>query len=1060
MPSPSRKPPPPFISPIPAEGIHLDPPSHESQMAEENANLSGEFAIDENEFHELDDAIEQLRRQYVRPMPPIPTAAPSIAPSSTVSAERQSNRDSTSINHARSPSAASSHSSHATVVEQEDPFEDKYTMADGASRDPAHPDTYGYKRISTASAPLPRPPTIHANPPAANPFVDPNYAHVLQQYAETGGTFLSNPGATGAPYAQYAQHPPSAALLNDYEPSESHPRSSYPSTDADYRLSNFDPEKWPGGEKNEYGDIRNPPRSRSPTPPKSADASFEITPNVTLDASGYHSFLNESSRLYALGGEEEETEEVPLTEGAIAPSSTQHFGPAPPRQARRRGKKKIVPLVHGNLVVDVPIPENLVLPKVGDEEMMCMRYTAVTCDPDDFVKNKFSLRQNLYGRQTELFIVITMYNEDEILLCRTLYGVMKNIQHLCSRKASQTWGPDSWKKIVVCIVADGRKVVHPRVLDCLEVMGVYQAGPWMRNEMDGKAVTAHLYEYTTSFALDPDLHFKFPDKGIVPTQILFCLKEKNQKKINSHRWFFNAFAPLLQPNVCVLLDVGTRPGNKSIYHLWKAFDVNSNVGGACGEIAAYKGRWSKALLNPLVAAQNFEYKLSNILDKPTESVFGYISVLPGAFSAYRYIALQNNKAGVGPLASYFKGEVLHGRDNDILTSNMYLAEDRILCFELVAKSNENWVLRYVKSAVGETDVPDALPEFISQRRRWLNGSFFAAVYALANVGQIVHSGHSVSRKIVLVIESLYNLINLVFAWFAIGNFYIFFILVTSSMEDPAYKIGKIAIFNSVAQYCYAAIVVACFLFSMGNKPRASQMKYKIAVILFAILTVYMIACGVFCTVQAVAQPNSPAYTRMLVSIISTYGVYVAASLLAFDPWHLLTSFIPYLLFSPCYINVLNIYAFANLDDISWGTKQEGAEETDLGVVHAQPGSVVEIEVTETADMDSAAAYTEALSNLRTRKPVHKPASSGNADQAAKDYYANVRTNVLLAWILSNGVLVVFILSGRMEATSFTSQAASGKTQVYMQFILSFVAITSTVRFLGSTMYLLARLFTG
>jgi chitin synthase len=49
----------------------------------------------------------------------------------------------------------------------------------------------------------------------------------------------------------------------------------------------------------------------------------------------------------------------------------------------------------------------------------------------------------------------------------------------------------------------------------------------------------------------------------------------------------------------------------------------------------------KNLLNPLVAAQNFEYKMSNILlviwslcslvlicsDKPLESIFGYITVL-------------------------------------------------------------------------------------------------------------------------------------------------------------------------------------------------------------------------------------------------------------------------------------------------------------------------------------------------------------------------------------------------------------------------------------------------
>lgn len=63
-----------------------------------------------------------------------------------------------------------------------------------------------------------------------------------------------------------------------------------------------------------------------------------------------------------------------------------------------------------------------------------------------------------------------------------------------------------------------------------------------------------------------------------------------------------------------------------------------------------------SLLNPLVAAQNFEYKMSNVLDKPLESVFGYIGVLPGAFSAYRWEALQDRSPDEGPLVAYFKGE--------------------------------------------------------------------------------------------------------------------------------------------------------------------------------------------------------------------------------------------------------------------------------------------------------------------------------------------------------------------------------------------------------------------
>lgn len=37
-----------------------------------------------------------------------------------------------------------------------------------------------------------------------------------------------------------------------------------------------------------------------------------------------------------------------------------------------------------------------------------------------------------------------------------------------------------------------------------------------------------------------------------------------------------------------------------------------------------------------MAAQNFEYKVSSILDKTTESMFGYISVLVGSSSTPLY----------------------------------------------------------------------------------------------------------------------------------------------------------------------------------------------------------------------------------------------------------------------------------------------------------------------------------------------------------------------------------------------------------------------------------------
>ncbi|KAJ1556889.1 Chitin synthase, class 1, partial [Cladochytrium tenue] len=105
---------------------------------------------------------------------------------------------------------------------------------------------------------------------------------------------------------------------------------------------------------------------------------------------------------------------------------------------------------------------------------------------------------------------------------------------------------------------------------------------------------------------------------------------------------------------------------------------------------------------------------------------------------------------------------------------MYLAEDRILCFELVMKENAQYVLKYVKSARAETDVPTDFSDLIKQRRRWLNGSFFASVHACINWQRIFKSGHTAGRKWILLLEFIYNAINLLFAWFNVGNFFLAF----------------------------------------------------------------------------------------------------------------------------------------------------------------------------------------------------------------------------------------------------------------------------------------------
>lgn len=45
---------------------------------------------------------------------------------------------------------------------------------------------------------------------------------------------------------------------------------------------------------------------------------------------------------------------------------------------------------------------------------------------------------------------------------------------------------------------------------------------------------------------------------------------------------------------------------------------------------------------------------------------------------------------------------------------------------------------------------------------------------------------------------------------------------------------------------------------------------------------------------------------------------------------MITSFVQYLFLMPSYVNILLIYAFCNLHDVSWGTKGDNGSAKDLG----------------------------------------------------------------------------------------------------------------------------------
>lgn len=275
-----------------------------------------------------------------------------------------------------------------------------------------------------------------------------------------------------------------------------------------------------------------------------------------------------------------------------------------------RSKTRRVKLQKGHqggvLSLDYPVPsaiKNAVQAKYRDaegatEEFTKMRYTAATCDPNDFtLKNGYDLRARMYNRHTELLIAITYYNEDKVLMARTLHGVMQNIRDIVNLKKSTFWnkGGPAWQKIVVCMVFDGIEKTDKDVLDVLATVGVYQDGV-VKKAVGDQETVAHIFEYTTQLSVTPSQQLIRPlddsPQTLPPVQMIFCVKQKNSKKINSHRWLFNAFGRILNPEVCILIDAGTKPSPRSLLALWEGFYNDKDLGGACGEIHAMLGRAS------------------------------------------------------------------------------------------------------------------------------------------------------------------------------------------------------------------------------------------------------------------------------------------------------------------------------------------------------------------------------------------------------------------------------------------------------------------------------------
>jgi hypothetical protein len=161
----------------------------------------------------------------------------------------------------------------------------------------------------------------------------------------------------------------------------------------------------------------------------------------------------------------------------------------------------------------------------NDDQFTSLRYTAVVSKkPIQFTPDGYRLQSFEKGYRIKCFIVITMYNEDEKELERTLRGVCLNLQHMV-----QVQGPDFWKKFCVCVVSDGRTKVNKGMKEYGEAHGFFDQNLLdesvsKMNEGELK-VTMHLFEYTAQLKEDENFEKRFPPLQVRTTSAfsVFCL---------------------------------------------------------------------------------------------------------------------------------------------------------------------------------------------------------------------------------------------------------------------------------------------------------------------------------------------------------------------------------------------------------------------------------------------------------------------------------------------------------------------------------------------------------
>ena len=276
----------------------------------------------------------------------------------------------------------------------------------------------------------------------------------------------------------------------------------------------------------------------------------------------------------------------------------------------------------------------------------------------------------------------------------------------------------------------------------------------------------------------------------------------------------------------------------------------------------------------------------------------------------------------------------------IREANKLLAEDRLLCLAIFTKRNRNYLLKYIPDAEARTDLIDTITKLLGQRKRWINGTWYALEYVIQYQNQIRFSKHSLARKILFSFSMFMARIGMYTTYYMISTFLVtLYILVfeyfgvVNAISD---RNASLAGFLILLFLGMIFTVIFLSLQFQSNNPSCEFLFRLISHLLglFSLMTFGLMIVLLFG--EVFQDPTGYFISQNLLRglMIATASCYVLVVLANPSKIPTILCCLPhYIYYTPTYLHIMVIYAFCRIDDLSWGTK--GAGEGPAGHVGNQ-----------------------------------------------------------------------------------------------------------------------------